>query len=285
MMAFRSKWILLLCASMLLLSACSTRGIPAIQHDKWNQKLAVLVITEASLNDSGKQSINKALHGWRDTEKITYEWIKDVNALDDSLLTKAKNGTYDYIYVIGNNLIQTAAKEATLDANSKWTLLPNNWNPQQATVGQTHSIAQFDIDPALIDGLKDNWVKQQADQNVQLEWVTRAASPIPSAWAPSEEADHIVLLDNNDQWLQQLGLQIRQHASKWIVFNSTEDPAVLQKAKTLGVSVMNFTAISVDFNWDLIMSNQLNTMKQNSWKSGLQAYSQQELQNIQMMVK
>jgi hypothetical protein len=90
MMAFRSKWILLLCALMLLLSACSTRGIPAIQHDKWNQKLAVLVITEASLNDSGKQSINKALHVWRDTEKITYEWIKDVNASNGSKGSNAR---------------------------------------------------------------------------------------------------------------------------------------------------------------------------------------------------
>ncbi|MNI46932.1 hypothetical protein D3C73_1014200 [compost metagenome] len=112
--------------------------------------------------------------------------------------------------------------------------------------------------------------------------MTRAVNPIPSAWAPSEEADHIVLLDNNEQWLQQLTFQVKQHASKWIVFHTPVEEAMIQKAKTIGVPVIDLSTFMVDLNWDVILTGELEKIRQGSWKPGLLSYTAQELKQIKI---
>lgn len=266
---------------LILLTACGTRGIPVIGQEQLNGKLAVLMITAAGLTDSTKQTIDATLHGWRESEKITFEWLKDIKELDEGLLAKIRSRTYDYIFVVGNSLYEASAKEAVLDKNSKWTLLQEAWGTD-ISPASLESAAWRHLDVAHTDLLKDEWVKQQMKENVSLEWVTRAANPIPSAWAPSEEADHIVMLDQNEQWQQQLIYQIREHNSKWIVFYTAADQATLQKAKNIGIPVKDLTVFSAYLNWETILASQLAIMKQNSWKPGSHVYSGQEVKELKI---
>jgi hypothetical protein len=136
---------------------------------------------------------------------------------------------------------------------------------------------------SLSESQLDSWVKQQQQKNLSIEWVTRTNQPIPAAWAPSEEADHIVYTDNNDQWFQQLVFQAREHLSSWIVFYGQAEPAAVQKAKTIGIPVMDMnSAVSADVNWAAVFAGLLAMMDQNSWKAGIVPYTEQEIQAVRL---
>jgi hypothetical protein len=275
--------ILLLTVIMILLTACGTRGIPAIRQEQMANKLSILMITSPKLSDSAKQMIGTKLLDWRNTNQIAYDWMKDAAAVDDAMMANIESKPYDYIYVIGTELFPTVIQSASADKNSKWILLQDQLDVQLQTPLNSDHIALLQIDPMLVDNLKNNWVNQLLAQKESIEWVTMAEHPIPSQWAPSEEADHIVLLNNNGEWFTQLSYQTKQHASKWIVFNAPVDASFIQKAKTLGVPVTDLSAaLALDLNWDTILSNQLSLMTQHTWKSGVQTYNAQELKELKI---
>jgi hypothetical protein len=265
---------------LVLTTACATRGIPVIQQDKLDHKLSVLMMTTIGLSTAADVAVRTTLHQWRSSEQITYEWIRDVSALDEDLLNKIRTRTYDYIYVIGNSLIEASLLEAGQDQDSKWTLLQDAPTHQPFAALTIEHAAALQVDPALADELKNNWVKERALQSI--EWVTNAAKPIPSSWAPSEEADHIILLDGNSEWYKQLQFQVNKHASKWIVFNTPVDDAALQRARSIGIPVVDFSSLSVELDWMQIWSHQLAQMKQNSWKPGIQTFTQQQMKDLKI---
>jgi hypothetical protein len=275
--------ILIILMMLTLLTACGTRGIPTISPEMLNSKISVMIITSKSLSDSAKQMIGNKLLEWRSSKQIAFEWAQDNSELDVALLDKLHTRTYDYIIVIGNELLPAATKAASGVKNSKWTLIQDHFDLQLQSPGNADPIMWLQIDPKQVDTLKENWVEQLLMQKVSIEWLTTAEYPIPSLWAPSEEADHIVLLSGNDQWYQQLVYQTRRHASKWIVINSPVDASVIQKAKTVGVNVVDLsTGLSSDLNWETIMNNQLTVLTQHSWKSGVQSFTDQEVKEIKV---
>jgi hypothetical protein len=271
---------------IVLLNACTNRGIPAIQQDALDKKISVLMVTGAHLSEAGVQAVNAALPNWRNEHLIAYEWIQGVSALDQTLLNKIKAGSYDYIYVIGNDLLEEASKRAAemKDITSKWTLIEEG-SPGFGTpvLSQANSILWLKTDTATFEVQQDNWVKQLAAQNESIEWVTTSTHPIPALWAPSEEADHIVYWDNNDQWFQQLTFQARLHASNWIVFYAPVNQEMLKKAKTLGINVKDLSSsYTADLNWEAILNDRLTVMKQGLWKSGTQSFTPQQVKEIKM---
>jgi hypothetical protein len=281
-MYYRRILLLVTVAIMILLSACGTRGLPAIRQDTLDNKLSVLMVTSPKLSDSVKQTIGTKLLEWRGANQIAFEWIKDKSAIDESVRLSIQSKSYDYIYVIGNELFPTAIQASTQDIKKKWTLIQDQLDMQPQLPG-TQNLAYLQIDPKQVDDLKTYWVNQLLAQKVSIEWVTMAENPIPSAWAPSEEADHIVLLNNNGDWFNQLNHQTRQHASKWILFNTSVDPSFLQKAKTIGVSVVDLSStLEVNLAWDAILANRLAAMTSHQWQNGFQSFNAQEMMELKI---
>ncbi|MBD0380289.1 hypothetical protein [Paenibacillus sedimenti] len=278
------RYVFCLLLLTLLVTGCGNRGIPVIKQELLDKKMSVLMLTSAGISDNAKQSVGSALQQWRDSNLIAFDWIKDVTALDDAVVTKLKARTYDYIYVIGNELLPAAEQVIQQGATaSKWTLLQSQLDASGQTSGVAGQAAIIQIDPSQVESLKNKWVNDLLAQKSSVEWITRADHPIPSAWAPSEEADHIVLLDNNDQWFQQLAFQTRQHLSNWIIFYAPTDAAHVQKAKSIGVSVMDLNgALSAELNWSTILNNRLQAMQHNAWKPGVTFYNDQELKELKM---
>ncbi|WP_261306081.1 hypothetical protein [Paenibacillus andongensis] len=267
-----------------ILTGCGNRGIPAIKQELLDNKLSVLMLTGASMSAPAKQSVGNALQQWRDANFIAFDWIKDLNQLDESVITKLKASKYDYIYVIGNELFPSANEVIGQGLSTgKWTLLQSQLDAKGITSQVNEQASFLQIDSLQIENLKNKWIQDLLAQNIVVEWVTRSDRPIPSAWAPSEEADHIVLLDNNEQWFQQLSFQTRQHRSSTIIFYTPVDEAQVQKAKSIGVSVVDISgAVSAELNWAQILDNRLAVMKSSSWKKGGAIYNQQELKELKM---
>ncbi|RTE07058.1 hypothetical protein EJQ19_21095 [Paenibacillus whitsoniae] len=272
--------ILLIC----LIAGCTSRGIPTIQQDMFERKISVLMLSSAELPDAAKQSIGQALLKWRDQSSIAFDWVKDLQTVDADAVAKLKTASYDYIYVAGNGLFSSAA--AWMGANptsGKWTFLQSEPDAANQSAAIADKAALLQVDTAQIETMKKTWVQSLLDQQTPIEWVTKAERPIPSVWAPSEESDHIVLLDNNPQWFQQLAFQVNQHHAKWVVFYAQAEEAQVQKAKTLGISVMDLTAaLSANLSWDDILANRLGVMMNHSWQAGVQNYNLQELKELKM---
>lgn len=278
------RFMLVILLLSFLVSGCGNRGIPVIKQELLDKKLSVLMLSSVNLSDTAKQSVGNALQKWREANFIAYDWINDLSALDDRVLTKLKASSYDYIYVIGNDLFPSANGVIGQGLNSgKWTLLQSQLDVNGSASTVIDQAAFLQIDSQQIENLKNKWIEELLAQNVTVEWVTRSDRPIPSAWAPSEEADHIVLLDNNDQWFQQLSFQTRQHFAKWIIFYSPATEAQLQKAKTLGTSIMDVSnSLSAELNWAQILDDRLLAMTSNSWQKGPINYNEKELTELKV---
>jgi hypothetical protein len=272
--------LLLLFSCSLLLSACGTRGTPVIRPEIMESKLSVLMITSDKLSDPAKQKIGAKLLEWRSGNQIAFEWMKDKAAIDEPMITSIKSKPYDYIYVIGTDLFLTAIQAAGQDTDSKWTLIQDQMSMQQLPA-LSDNLSFLQIDSKQAADARIYWVNQLLAQKESVEWVTVAENPIPAEWAPSEEADHIVLLNNNGAWFDQLNYQTRLHASKWIIFNAPTDASFVKRAQTIGVSVVDLTApLETELNWDTILSNRLTMMTQHSWKKGIEAYNSQEIKQL-----
>lgn len=205
-----------------------------IKQELLDKKLSVLMLSSVNLSPTAKQSVGSALQKWRDANYIAYDWINDLSAVDDRVLTKLKASSYDYIYVIGNDLFPSANGVIQQGLNpGKWTLLQSQLDVNGSASTVIDQAALLQIDSQQIENLKNQSIQNLLAQNVTVEWVTRSDRPIPSAWAPSEEADHIVLLDNNEQWFQQLAFQTRQHAATWIIFLFSCNRSAAAKVKRL----------------------------------------------------
>ncbi|MGO4272288.1 hypothetical protein AB4Z22_21010, partial [Paenibacillus sp. TAF58] len=71
--------------------------------------------------------------------------------------------------------------------------------------------------------------------------------------------------------------------SNTIIFYSPVDEAQVQKAKSIGISVVDIAgAVSAELNWAQILDNRLVMMKTNSWKKGGTIYNEQELKELKM---
>jgi hypothetical protein len=272
--------ILLFFTCSILLTACGTSGTPAIRPEILQSKLSVLMITSGKLSDPVKQKIGAKLLEWRSGNQIAFEWMKDKAAIDGSMISYIKSKQYDYIYVIGTDLISTAIQAAGQDTDSKWTLIQDQMSMQQP-LAASDNLSILQIDPKQAADVRIYWVNQLLTQKESVEWVTVAENPIPAEWAPSEEADHIVLLNNNGGWFDQLNYQTRLHASKWIIFNTPADATFVKRAQTIGVPVVDLSApLESELNWDAIFANRLTVMLQRSWKKGIITYNTQEIKQL-----
>lgn len=262
-------------ALVLLLCSCG-KNIPTLSQEELDQKHAALMITPAHFPDSAKAVVQKQLMSWRQTAGVSYEWVPDVEEIQDDLIQKIKNTSYDYIIVIGNGLDDQILPVAEQLNDKKWLLLNDDFSDRTPNVQGQH-IAYRRTSSILFQSQWDDWVQQQQAQGKDIEWITTASKPIPSIWAPSEEADHIVYIDGGNPWFNQLVFQVREHRPQWLVTYTNLDETGMKRLKSLNIPVMNMAASKLQLNWDLILGQTLDTIVKNNWRSGLLLYSNEEV--------
>ncbi|TBL77795.1 hypothetical protein [Paenibacillus thalictri] len=270
----KAKAILPALAIILLLCSCG-KNIPTITADQLKSKHAVLMVTSAELSDSGKAAVQKALANWRQTQNISYEWVSGASELNDDIVGNIESVPYDYVLLVGSSLSQQALTVSAQYPDKKWMLFDDDMARQPAAASNANVMYKR-TDPNLLQNDWNDWVQTQLQQGISMEWVTQTAKPVPSNWAPSEEADHIVYTDSAATWFSQLQFQAKQHGSGWIVLYGKVDNNALQRIKTLGIQVTNMSEGKVEMNWDDILSGALDMIASSKWNPGIQQYTGSE---------
>ncbi|CAG7624116.1 hypothetical protein ACFQI7_03990 [Paenibacillus allorhizosphaerae] len=272
-----AKTIIVCICIIVTLAACG-KNIPAIDPQLLQSKSSVLFITGPAFPEASKNKLNGALVNWRDTNHIAFEWMSDTSELSEQQWNKIKSVSYDYIVVAGHSLIESILPTAQQITSRKWIMLDDQ-PVQEATEVQSDHIMLKQVPQARLHAEWDVWVRQQLVSGRTIEWVTQSTKPIPSDWAPSEEAEYITLTDA-EGWYPQFQFQARQHGANWIVTYVTLDQSVMNRLKNLSIPIVNMAATGIEQQWDAILSGLFDMMQNKSWKPGSQPYADSEVKIV-----
>lgn len=256
-----------------LLAGCG-KNIPDIDPVLLQNKHALLVVTEPNMPPDTKQRLQASLQSWRDNDQTVYDWFTDVSSLSEEQLETIRSRPYDYIVVVGHSLVQATLPQAEQITNRKWILLDDQVARQSWSVQGSHIMVKSILESQLRSEW-DEWVRQQLVSERAIEWVTTSAYPIPSEWAPSEEAEYVSLADSAG-WFTQLQFQVRSHSPAWIVVFAPLENNQLQRLRGLQVPVVNMAQTTVELNWNEILVTLRNSFSSQAWTPGLQPYEQRE---------
>ncbi|PZE22388.1 hypothetical protein [Paenibacillus xerothermodurans] len=262
----------LLFVSILLLTGCG-KNIPEIDPALLQKKHSLLVITKQGLPPESAAIIQKNLTQWRNTQHIAFEWMQSVGAIDQQAISNILSAPYDYVIVIGSDLARQAAGAAVNLAEQKWILLDDSVTVPMAL--DSSQIMWKQTGPGFMETQWQEWVKQQQVIGKTIEWVTQSNNPIPSLWAPSEEAEHISLSDA-EGWYSEFQARVRQQRPDWIVVYSPLQDSLLQRMKSLHVPIMNMASTTVNLQWEIIFSRLLGYI-QGGWTPGVTQYNLEEI--------
>jgi hypothetical protein len=270
----KAKWTLCCICILCILVGCG-RNIPTIEPGLLQSKQSVLLLTPANLPEPVHTLLGQMLTRWRDQQHIAYEWMPSLSALQEEQVAKMKAGSYDVIIVVGSELTKSVAAAAAAMTDKKWILLEDQLASAVTPLEGNH-ISLRHIPTGLVYQEWDEWVRQQLVTGRMIEWVTTAAHPIPSDWAPSEEAERITLTDATG-WFAQLQFQVRSHGPSWIVAYAPLEPAVLQRLKALQVPVINMASTGVELLWESIMADVEQQVVNKAFQPGARAYQPTEM--------
>lgn len=268
------KWMIL---TLLvgLLAGCGS-SIPAIEPALLQQKISLLVITGPGYPEQADESLTQTLLTWRSKHGITYERWKNVDALGEERQAAIRAKAYDYIVVIGSQLAGQVVKEANAVPDKRWVLLDDSLRGEGSALALPGNVSHRVVSSDLLETLWNDWVVEQQESGRVLEWVTTAEYPIPSSWAPSEEAEYVNLADV-EGWFPALRSQVSRHRPSYLVVYAPLDAAALQQLQSLRVPMMNMSAASVQIRWDAVYGTLLSDMLNGGWKPGVKTYSESEL--------
>ncbi|SFL44918.1 hypothetical protein SAMN03159341_106116 [Paenibacillus sp. 1_12] len=268
--------LLTLCI-LFVLGGCG-KNIPAIDPALLESKVSVLIISKEQISDTTKSTLQNAFLSWRDSHHIAFDWMADTAVLTDLQITALKNRPYTYIIVIGNELNRQVWPIAASLPSKKWILLDDTVSVDNPPITDKH-IVWKQTEQNFMEKQWEEWVKQQQVLGKSIEWVTIGSKPIPSLWAPSEEAETISLSDA-EGWFPQFQNQVRRHGPSWIAVYSPLDANSLQRVKNLKVPVVDMTAVSIELQWGNILTSILQTIESKAWVNGSLAYTSQEIQIV-----
>ncbi|WP_143101053.1 hypothetical protein [Paenibacillus sp. 1_12] len=275
----KMRWttgLLTLCI-LFVLGGCG-KNIPAIDPALLESKVSVLIISKEQISDTTKSTLQNAFLSWRDSHHIAFDWMADTAVLTDLQITALKNRPYTYIIVIGNELNRQVWPIAASLPSKKWILLDDTVSVDNPPITDKH-IVWKQTEQNFMEKQWEEWVKQQQVLGKSIEWVTIGSKPIPSLWAPSEEAETISLSDA-EGWFPQFQNQVRRHGPSWIAVYSPLDANSLQRVKNLKVPVVDMTAVSIELQWGNILTSILQTIESKAWVNGSLAYTSQEIQIV-----
>ncbi|NHN28314.1 hypothetical protein [Paenibacillus agricola] len=277
MSTIRYKWIILVVCLLLVLGGCG-KSIPAINPALLDSKMSVLLISKPNLAEATVSTLTATLLSWRDTHHISFDWMANTEALQEQQLTQIKSMPYNYIIVIGNDLNRQILPLATTLTEKKWFFLDDAIATVDPSL-QATNVSWKQTDEGFMEKQWNEWVKQQQVLGKSIEWVTMSSKPIPSLWAPSEEAETISLTDAQG-WFPQFQNQVKQHGPSWIALYAPVDAASLQRIKALKVPIMDMASTSIEVQWSIILPALQQTMSNNLWAAGIQSYTPTEIQIV-----
>lgn len=268
------KWLGLWICLAMLAAGCG-RSWPVLSAQQLQNKTTVLLVSGAGLPQQAITAFQTALAGWRDQRQISYEWMQNTATLSSEQWAKINDKPYDYIIVAGSALVAEVLPEARKQAGHRWILLNDSLGDSAGGTLTENYIALKEVPGDRIRREWDEWVKQQQVLGRAIEWITNAQTPIPSEWAPSEEAETISLSDANG-WFGQFQTQVRRHGPSWIVLYAPLDAASLQRVKNLQVPIMNISATTTQIQWDAVLAG-VQQQLQGAFQPGIAPYSDTEL--------
>lgn len=269
-----AKWIVLWVGIVFAASGCG-RNLPVLTAEQLQNKLTVLVVTGSDLKEPALTTVHNTLDVWRDTKQISYEWMQKADSFSPEQLNKIQERPYDYIIVLGHTPVQGTLAAAKPLSTHKWVFIDDGLAGPAGEIAEKHLVYRS-IPAGRLQQEWNEWVKQQQVSGRAIEWVTSSANPIPSDWAPSEEAETISLTDA-DGWYPQFQSQVRKHGPSWIVLYAPVDASFVQRMKNLQVPIMNMAATSVELQWDALLSSVQQMMEKKTWTPGVQPFTENEM--------
>lgn len=280
--SYIKKWkkSLVLLFSAFLLASCN-RTIPAASADLLKEKKSLLLITAASVAQEETERIGTTLRKTAASEQIAFEWVKQASAFGAALAEQTSAKPYDRVLVIGEELFAGAAEAAKTQRDKRFTLFQaSRYAAALPSVSDLPNVKWKRLDERSLLSPWDDWVASQRALGLNLLWVNRTAEPVPSAWAPSEEAETIFTIDQypDSEWFSQLSYQAHSIQANWIVLYSPVEAAVANRIKTLRIPLLDLNGgLSVEYVWETILQEELRGIKTDDWHGGTVPYSDQEI--------
>lgn len=160
MYAHKIKQMLMILFLLGLLTACG-HPIPVASNELVQQKKSILIMTTPLLDKTLEIQIAQTLNTWKQSQLIAYEWIQQVNVVDDLLVKKINNKAYSYIIILGKELTPTTLTAAAETKNKRWIVLSD----------ETHAVA-------APSNLPDNVAWYQLNKNTVSNPIANTPSPI-----------------------------------------------------------------------------------------------------------
>jgi hypothetical protein len=160
MQSHKIKQIILFMSLFILLTACG-HPIPTASNELIQQKKAILVLTSPSLDKSLGTEMTQTLNTWKQSELIAYEWIQQVNVVDELLVKKINTTAYSYIVVLGKDLTPTALTFAPQTKDKRWIILSDANRPEAIPSTIPDNVAIYQLNAAEVAIKWSEGIKQQ----------------------------------------------------------------------------------------------------------------------------
>jgi hypothetical protein len=162
---------------LVLLTACG-HSIPTASIDLIKQKKSILVLTSPKLDKSLQSKLSQTLNTWKQSELITYEWVQQIDVVDDLLINKINHTAYSYILVLGNDLTPTTITAAALTRDKRWIVLSDANHADSGTRTITDNVALYQLNAAVVATQWSEWVKQQQVQQQRSQGIYNSVDSI-----------------------------------------------------------------------------------------------------------
>jgi hypothetical protein len=200
MSAYKIKQIITILILVGLLTACG-HPIPAASNELLQQKKSILILTSPTLDKSLEVQMMQTLDSWKQTKLIAYEWIKQVNVVDDLLVKKINNKTYSYIIILGNDLTSTTLASASETKDSRWIVLSESTIPETAPTGLPDNVAWYQLNKNTLSNVVAS-TPPPTDNSVNTTTYQFTSTPTPTP-TPIVKTITVVLLWDKI-WAEQL---------------------------------------------------------------------------------
>jgi hypothetical protein len=150
---------------LVLLTACG-HPIPTASFELIKQKKSILLLTTPSLDKSLQTQFVQTLDAWKQSELITYEWVQQVNVIDDLLINKINKTPYSYIIVIGTDLKPTTLTAAAKTQDKRWIVLSDAAHLEAVSSAAPDNVAMYQLNAEVVTAQWNEWVNQQQLQAV-----------------------------------------------------------------------------------------------------------------------
>jgi hypothetical protein len=265
--------------ALLLLSGCG-RTIPTISPELLAQKKSLLVLTSASLSEAEKNEVQATVRELAASEHIALEIVGGTASITPELAATMKNTAYDGIVAVGDELLPELVNTAREDTGKRFVLLGSGLTPTPIPGELPANVMLKQLDETRKSQLWDEWVQLQKVAGLPILWVSRTTVPIPAHWAPSEEADHVLLMDlfQDEAWFNQLSFQAKTIGAQWIATYTPVDEKIMAKIRTLRISTLDMgNGLAAQYQWKTIIPASVSLALGEEWKGGFHFYQDHEV--------